>query len=74
MDDSLIFEKDRIENPEKEKKVSSDLKKKLKNNIDFIASNREMKTKNVFNALVHAGICNENLDDYIDEYSSNGEK
>ena len=74
MEDSLIIDKERIVDPEKEKKVSSDLKKKLKNNVDHIASNREMKTKNVFNAVIHAGICNENLDDYIEEYSSNGQE
>jgi hypothetical protein len=70
MDDSLLLEKDRIENPEKEIPFSNKLKKKLKMNIDTEADNQEVSQKCMLNAVAHAGLAKENLDEFVEEYSN----
>lgn len=68
MDDSLLVEKEKIKNPEKEVPFSNKLKKKLKSNIDFVSGNQEVDQKVVLNAVVHAGLASENLDEFVEDY------
>jgi hypothetical protein len=68
MEDSLLVEKEKIRNPEKEIPFSNKLKKKLKDNIDAEANNREIEQKAMLNAVAHAGLVNENLDEFVEDY------
>lgn len=70
MDDSLLLDKDKIKNPEKEIDFTNKLQKALKMNLDREADNFEVTQKSMINAVAHAGLCNENLDEFVEEYKN----
>lgn len=72
MSDGLLLDKEEIKNPEKEKDFSNKLRKKLKDNLDAEANNHEVDQKTMLNAVAHAGLSHENLEDFVERYDPNG--